>query len=152
MSQIRRDPITDRWVIVFEEIQDANFVISKVSRDPEKKCPFCEGNEHQTPKEVYALRKPGTQPDGPGWSVRVVPNLYPALKIEGELTRKGEGLFDKVSGIGAHEVIIETPDHSMSLARLPPEHVVKVLRAFRERILDLVETGTYTAPWTARCS
>ena len=137
MSQIRRDPITDRWVIIFDNVPATNFVVSKVSRDPEKRCAFCEGNEDQTPKEVYSIRKDGTAPDSPGWSVRVVPNMYPALRIEGELKRTGEGMFDKVSGIGAHEVIIESPVHSNSLAKLEKEHISKVLKAYRARIIDL---------------
>ena len=54
----------------------------------------------------------------PGWTVRVVPNKFPALGIEGNLNRQAEGMFDRMNGIGAHEVIIETPDHNASLATL----------------------------------
>ena len=65
------------------------------------------------------------------------PNKFPALRIEGELEPSGEGLYDRTTGVGAHEVIIETPDHAASLATLPPERVADVLGAYRERILDL---------------
>jgi len=69
--------------------------------------------------------------------VRVVPNKFPALQIEGALDRRGEGLYDKMNGIGAHEVVIETPEHNRDLADLPVEHIQAVLDAYRERLIDL---------------
>src|SRR5207244_9525169 len=74
---------------------------------------------------------------GPGWTYRVVPNKFPALRIEGELEPSGEGLFDRMNGVGAHEVVIETPRHDASLAGLSVDAVADVLFAFRERMLDL---------------
>ena len=75
--------------------------------------------------------------NGPGWRLRVVPNKFPALRVEGEINREGVGLYDKVSGIGAHEVIIETPNHQDSLATLTPKPFEEVLWAYRARMLDL---------------
>jgi len=69
--------------------------------------------------------------------VRVVPNKFPALQIEGTLDRRGEGLYDKMNGVGAHEVVIEGPEHAQDLADLPLEHLRQVLAAYRERVLDL---------------
>ena len=66
-----------------------------------------------------AFRPPGTLPDSPGWTLRVVPNKFPALQIHGELNKTGEGIFDKINGIGAHEVVIETPEHNLSLSTMP---------------------------------
>ena len=80
---------------------------------------------------------PAPQRDTPGWTVRVVPNKFPALGIEGKLNRQAEGMFDRMNGVGAHEVIIETPDHTASLATLPPKRIEDVLWTFRDRILDL---------------
>src|ERR1700720_1377978 len=105
-------------------------------------CPFCYGNETKTPPEIQAYRpnpNGGAQPqrDTPGWTVHVVPNKFPALGIEGTLNRQAEGMFDKMNGIGAHEVIIETNDHNATLATLPPKKIEDVLWAFRDRILDL---------------
>ena len=99
-------------------------------------CPFCEGHEEYTPQEVLSYRRSGG-PNGPGWDVRVVPNKFPALEVEGDLDRQGEGLYDKMNGVGAHEVIIETPDHTASLATMPAAGVERVLWAYRERVLDL---------------
>jgi len=105
-------------------------------------CPFCYGNENKTPPEVLAYRpNPNSGPppakDSPGWTIRVVPNKFPALGIEGNLNRRAEGMFDRMNGVGAHEVIIETPDHNATLASIPNKRVEDVLWAFRDRILDL---------------
>ena len=89
-----------------------------------------------TPRELLAHRN-GSAPNGPGWSLRVVPNQFPVLRVEGTLDRQGEGLFDKMNGIGAHEVIIETPRHEETLATMGEGDVEQVLWAFRERVQDL---------------
>jgi UDPglucose--hexose-1-phosphate uridylyltransferase len=99
-------------------------------------CPFDYGNEHKTPPEVLAYRNSGGK-DEPGWRVRVVPNKFPVLGIEGELTREGEGMYDKMNGIGAHEVIIETPQHAITLAEMPEHQIEELLWAFKERVNDL---------------
>lgn len=99
-------------------------------------CPFCPGHESKTPPEVLAYRN-GSQPNQSGWSLRVVPNKFPALRVEGNLSREGEGLYDRMSGVGAHEVIIETPEHAGSLGDLPDKRVEDLFWAFRDRIVDL---------------
>ena len=120
MPELRKDPVTGRWVIISTERQKrpSDFRLETFSAHPGAACPFCAGNEDKTPPEVLAYRN-GTPPNTPGWDVRVVPNKFPALQIEGTLDRQGEGMFDRMNGIGAHEVIIETPDHQQTLARLP---------------------------------
>jgi UDPglucose--hexose-1-phosphate uridylyltransferase len=105
-------------------------------------CPFCYGNESKTPPEIQAYRPnpnggPPPQRDSPGWTVRVVPNKFPALGIEGNLNRQAEGMFDKMNGIGAHEVIIETTDHDKGFASMSELEIERVLWAFRDRVLDL---------------
>ena len=90
-----------------------------------------------TPRELLARRRDGSGPNGPGWDLRVVPNQLPVLRVEGMLDRQGEGLFDKMNGIGAHEVIIETPKHDDTLATMSDAAVEQVLWAFRERMQDL---------------
>jgi UDPglucose--hexose-1-phosphate uridylyltransferase len=137
MPELRRDPVIGRWVIISTERgrRPVGFA------EPEKKqtdfCPFCGGNEDKTPPEVFAFRARGTAPNTPGWTVRVVPNKFPALQIEGGLNRRAEGIYDKMNGIGAHEVIIETPDHDKETSQLSDENMRQVLLAFKERILDL---------------
>jgi UDPglucose--hexose-1-phosphate uridylyltransferase len=139
MPELRKDPITGRWVIISTERRKrpSAFQVEHIQPIGDGVCPFCEGHEQYTPREVLSYRRNGAAPNGPGWEVRVVPNKFPALQVEGNLDRQGEGLFDKMNGIGAHEVIIETPDHTASLATLPASAVERVLWAFRERVLDL---------------
>lgn len=138
MPELRKDPVVGRWVIICTERgkrpNDFSIVHTPIQVDY---CPFCAGNEAQTPPEVLAVRNNGAPPNGPGWKLRVVPNKFPALQIEGDLDRRGEGLFDKMNGVGAHEVIIETTDHDAELSSLPVEDISAVLWAYRSRIIDL---------------
>ncbi|MBI4365084.1 MAG: galactose-1-phosphate uridylyltransferase [Candidatus Latescibacteria bacterium] len=138
MPELRKDPVVGRWVIISSERgrrpSDFNGTPDAASGKP---CPFCVGNEDKTPPEVLAYRTPGSAANTPGWTTRVVPNKFPALQIEGGLDRRGEGLYDKMNGIGAHEVIIETTDHTKELSELSLEQIENVLWAFRDRIVDL---------------
>ena len=138
MDQLRRDPIAGRWVIVFTDKPRAPGDF-EIEPEQEKKgtCPFCYGHETMTPPEIQAHREGATKANSPGWSTRVVPNKFPALKIEGDLNRQGLGIFDMSNGVGAHEVIVETPDHNKSLADLLDHEVEKVIWAFRDRSVDL---------------
>jgi UDPglucose--hexose-1-phosphate uridylyltransferase len=139
MSELRKDPVTGRWVIISTERRKrpTDFRLESVIVTPDAACPFCEGHEHMTPRELLAHRRNGSGPDSPGWDLRVVPNQFPVLRVEGSLDRQGEGLFDKMNGIGAHEVIIETPRHDQTLATMDDGAVEQVLWAFRERVQDL---------------
>jgi UDPglucose--hexose-1-phosphate uridylyltransferase len=138
MSQLRCDPITGRWIIV--NITDPKRP-EGFDLKPQVKtggtCPFCMGNEKMTPPEVEAIRNPDTGRDTTGWSVRVVPNKFPALKIEGNLDNRGIGIYDMSNGVGAHEVIVETPDHSKDLGDLTEDEIRNVIFKYRSRMLDL---------------
>jgi UDPglucose--hexose-1-phosphate uridylyltransferase len=101
-------------------------------QEPKGPCPFCAGNEKMTPQEIYALRR-----DGGGWSVRVVPNKFPFFHIEGDYDRRPEGMYDVMEAIGAHEIVVETPEHEQNLGTMEPRQIEKILRAYRERLIDL---------------
>jgi UDPglucose--hexose-1-phosphate uridylyltransferase len=139
MPELRRDPVTGRWVIISTDRQKRpdDFQFERATVAGREHCPFCPGHEGLTPPEVLSYRQNGGVPNAPGWDLRVVPNKFPALQVEGMLDREGEGLFDRMNGIGAHEVIIETPDHDRSLALMSEPELERVLWAFRERMLDL---------------
>ena len=138
MPELRKDPIHGMWVIIStERSRRPSDFVAEERRPIGGFCPLCEGNEDRTPPEIIAFRDNGTPPNSPGWSLRVVPNKFPALRIEGDLGREGEGLYDKMNGIGAHEVVIEAPQHYGTLATLPLKAVENVLWAYRERIIDL---------------
>ena len=138
MPELRKDPITGRWVIIASERGKRP---SDFAGEPPRKrsgfCPFCPGNEDKTPPEVLAYRSDGGPPNSAGWSVRVVSNKFPALRIEGDLDREGDGMYDRMNGVGAHEVIIETPNHHETLSSMEEARVEDLLWACRDRILDL---------------
>jgi len=140
VPELRKDPITRRWVIIATEraARPTHFLSRHVNdqTDPER-CPFCPGREEQTPPEIFALRAGGSAPNGPGWRVRVVSNKYPALRIEGDTARSDIGIFTRMDGVGAHEVIVETPEHDTHLALLPEDHIADVIRACYQRYEDL---------------
>ena len=138
MPELRKDPVTGRWVIISTDRQKRpnDFVFERAAAIGKDPCPFCPGHEGLTPPEVMAYRN-GSAPNAPGWDVRVVPNKFPALQVEGQFDRTGEGMFDRMNGIGAHEVIIETPHHDRPLAQMSEPEIERVLWAYRERMLDL---------------
>ncbi len=136
MPQLRKDPISNRWVIVNIEEPQRDFAPTVHERSS-KTCPFCPGNEAMTPPEILAAGRKSGGKDGPGWQVRVLPNKFPALRIEETPNKSANGVYDKIGGYGAHEVIIETPDHDKDLSALPIEHVETVLRVYRDRCQDL---------------
>ncbi len=144
MTELRRDPIIGRWVIVATERarRPSDFEAEPEEVSPEGFCPFCPGHEKKTPPEIIAYRG-NSSPNGPGWEIRVVPNKYPALRVEGELDKEGVGIYDKMGGIGAHEVIIESPVHKSQFYTLPKEHVRDILKVYQERILDLKNDGRF---------
>ena len=138
MSQMRKDIFTGGWVIMAETntVRPSDFQFKRFVRET-KFCPFCETNEVATPPEVFAIRNLGSSPNGPGWSVRVVSNSNPLLRIEGELGRRAEGFHDLMNGVGAHEIIVETPRHDRSLHELEVQELSDVIRAYVARIVDL---------------
>lgn len=141
MPELRKDPIIGRWIIISTERgkRPTDFIVEK-SETRGGFCPLCPGNENTTPPEVLSYSNTaGHQANRPGWDLRVVPNKYPALIIEGNLNKEGDGLYDRMNGIGAHEVIIETPDHNESFANLPADRMIKVFLAYRDRLLDLAQ-------------
>ena len=138
MPQLRKDPVTKRWVIILHEQakKPSDFQIVH----PQKqniKCPFCPGNESLTTPEVMSYRAPDTLPNQPGWEVRVIPNKFPALQIEGDLDRTGIGVYDMMNGVGAHEVIIESPGHEDGFHNYSVEQIARIIRTYTDRYRDL---------------
>jgi UDPglucose--hexose-1-phosphate uridylyltransferase len=144
VSELRKDPVVGRWVIISAERgrRPSDFG-PEATRPRLTSCVFCPGHEDKTPPELLAGRPPGSHPNGSDWTYRVVSNKFPALRIEGELEPSGEGPFDRMNGVGAHEVVIEAPQHDASLATMPMDAVADVLLAFRERMLDLKKDARF---------
>ncbi len=138
MPELRKDPIIGRWVIISTERGKRPSEFERARPAPKSGfCPFCPGHEDKTPPEILGYRKDNGAPDTGGWHVRVVPNKYPALKVEGNLDRVGDGVYDRMNGIGAHEVVIESPGHKDSLSTIPIEQFEEILWSYRDRIIDL---------------
>lgn len=138
MAELRRDPITGRWVIISTSRgkRPTDFVQDVKDAGDPANCPFCYGNENKTPPEISALRKQGA-PNSSGWTVRVIPNKYPALGIDEAVTKRGLGIYDLMTGFGAHEVVIETPDHYKTIHELSVEEIKNVLSVCQNRLEDL---------------
>jgi len=136
-SALRYCPIKHSWTIIspdregFPGRDDDPGSPDVVS--PEKD-PFAPGNEAETPPEIY--RVPSSK-GGDRWQVRVFADSSPVLRVEGDVVREAVGLNDTVSGIGAHEIIVETPETNVELADLDIEEILLVLQTYRARLLDL---------------
>ncbi|MBI2915361.1 MAG: galactose-1-phosphate uridylyltransferase [Elusimicrobia bacterium] len=138
MPELRRDPIIGRWVIISTE-RGKRPTDYRIEEEPEmgRFCPFCEGHEDKTPPEILAYGDANREKNKSGWRVRVVPNKFPVLQIEGGINRHGDGMYDKMNGIGAHEVLIESPQHNLEIPNLEDNRVEDIFWAFRDRIIDL---------------
>jgi UDPglucose--hexose-1-phosphate uridylyltransferase len=137
MPELRRDPVIGRWVIISSERGRKPSDFGLQPENDDKVCPFCPGNEHITPNEILAYRDPESLKDKPGWWVRVIANKFPALGIEGGINRAGEGMYDKMNGFGAHEIVIETTNHKKDFSHLEDKKAEDVIWVYRDRILDL---------------
>lgn len=138
-TELRTDPITGRTVAIdlgpFKRRNDFDLEPVRLE-DPPAQCPLCEGREGDAGAEILAWREGGPA-NLPGWSVRVVPNRNPMLRIEGGTEVRSDGLFESRAGLGAHEVIVETPIHDQPLQALDVDRLWRVLWAWRTRIQDL---------------
>jgi UDPglucose--hexose-1-phosphate uridylyltransferase len=146
LPELRIDPLTGlRAIIAGERAARPGAFSSKIQERPPidpANDPFAEGNEDRTPPEVWAIRPDGGAPNTPGWRIRVVPNLYPALgpgdpDTADDPMRSGRGmpdLFVSRPAVGAHEVIINSPKPVSALVDLAPEEVETAMDAWRQRM------------------
>jgi len=138
MPELRKDPIIGRWVIIATERARRPDQFSAPAEGPaEGECPFCQGSEEHTPPAILTYPNSTHDRNKLDWKVRVIPSIKPMLKIEGDLGRSGLGIYDMMNGIGAHEVVIETPEHINNIADLSIEQIDNVLDVYIHRITDL---------------
>jgi UDPglucose--hexose-1-phosphate uridylyltransferase len=136
--QFRRDPLLDRWVLIApERAAKPTECEAPALLAHHEVCPFCEGQEYETPHEVFAIRTRGTLPDTPGWRVRVIPNRYPAARRDAPQLNADDPLFPTRPGYGIHEVIVECPQHEIALAALSDGNVRDVFGVYRDRLAAL---------------
>jgi UDPglucose--hexose-1-phosphate uridylyltransferase len=132
VSELRRDPILRRWVIIApERTGDLSPRRGGARTDAPGPCPFCPGNEHLNPVEIARVDHAGS------WRVRVTPDKHPLLRIEGQLAGRGAGMFDLMNAIGAHELVTDTPEHADTWADLSTAQMIRLLQTYRDRLRDL---------------
>ena len=137
MPEMRRNLISGDWVIIAterakrpEDFKKKNFE-KKVIAEFSEKCPFCPGNEAQTPPADLVINKGGK------WQVRTCLNKFAALASAGDLNRKNNGIWYSLQGIGRHEVIVETPKHNLTTALLEVDEIKLILNAYQNRYLEI---------------
>ncbi len=140
MPEMRKDPVTGNWVIIATERskRPKDFALNNEQKK-NSNCVFCPGNEDKTPPEVLARRPQGGEPDSPGWVVRAFPNKFPAVTGEGDPVPHEHGTSQVMTAVGAHEVVVDTPDHFGSLGRISDEQAELVLLAVAERYRALLK-------------
>ncbi|KAJ7971880.1 ADP-glucose phosphorylase [Quillaja saponaria] len=143
--ELRKDPVTNRWVIFSpaRSKRPSDFKSKSPTTNPnqqQQQCPFCIGREQECAPEIFRV-----PPDSPEWKIRVIENLYPALSRNLEdpfaqtlhPTNHVGGGHSILSGFGFHDVVIETPVHSVQLCDLSPEEIGRVFLAHKKRIKQL---------------
>ncbi|MEW6109647.1 MAG: HIT domain-containing protein [Nitrospirota bacterium] len=137
LHELRKDPLLGRWVAVLNQSKSpAEYVIPSDEED-EKECMLCAGREDETPPEIMSVEKLNPSKSAREWWTRVIPNFTPIFKVEGDLCRRGEGMYDKMNSVGANEIIVESPEHSAKPEDMGLDQMVRVLMTYRERMSDL---------------
>ena len=124
---MRLDPLRETWTILAPE----RLAAPGAAGEGRGASPFTLGNERFAPHELHLAN------GGESWRVRVVPNRAPALRVEGDPFRHPEGFYDRMDGVGAHEVVIESPD-ARALEELSLPEISEVIVAWKSRMLDLM--------------
>jgi UDPglucose--hexose-1-phosphate uridylyltransferase len=138
MHELRKDPLLSRWVAVLEGSKGPeNYEALRKRIEESRACPLCKGNEVETAPEVAAFRPEGSGADTPGWSVRAVRSAAPVLEDDGDLGRKGVGMYDKMNSFGVHEIIVESPEHGTPPEDMGEEQMKRVIRMQVMRISEI---------------
>lgn len=138
MPEIRQNLVTREWVVIATERakRPEDFKKEKVMKEIpsfDEKCPFCHGNEQSTPGETFRIS------NGKDWKVRVVPNKFAALNLEGERIRKIDGIKRSMTGVGIHDVVIETPVHNLTTALLSTDEIKNIIESYKARYLQILK-------------
>jgi UDPglucose--hexose-1-phosphate uridylyltransferase len=139
LNELRKDPLLGRWIAVLAESRPPSEYRQDLSSETvlEKSCSLCAGRESETAREIMRLRNTSSTGASHAWWTRVIPNASPVFKVEGDLGRRGEGMYDKMNSIGANEVIIESPHHDVQPEDMGLEQMSRVIQTYRDRIADL---------------
>jgi len=145
MPEIRKDPVFGRWVIIASGRSLRPNQFRMETGEGARSCPFCPGHEAETPPSIYSLpaenKKSSAQKRGADWRLRVVLNKYPALTPEGDTINRAEGIYDRMDGMGFHEVVIETPLHSRQMEDMDISGITDILQTYVSRINEIKKDG-----------
>ena len=133
LHELRKDPLLGRWVAVLNQSKTPSEYVIFSEDNNEKDCFFCAGREKELPQEIMSMPNPGTASNPMKWWTRVIPNPAPIFRVEGEMGRKGEGMYDKMNSIGANEIIIESPYHSVRPEDIGIDQMARVLSTYRDQ-------------------
>lgn len=138
MHELRKDLLLGRWVAVLSESKAPSaYEITSHNMNTESNCVLCPGRENETPPEITSVRRPCTTVNTAGWWVRALPSFKPVFQVEGELGRKGVGIYDKMNSIGANEILVESPEHNVRPEDMGIEQMVRVITLYKDRLADL---------------
>jgi UDPglucose--hexose-1-phosphate uridylyltransferase len=134
MHELRKDILLGRWVeVLSDSLAPSDYELPSNTVPAEDNCALCPGREQEVPPEIASIRMPGSN----RWSVRAIPSLRPMFQIEGDLGRRGVGIYDRMNNIGANEIFIESPEHNTRPEDMGLDQMVRVIRLYRDRSADL---------------
>lgn len=147
-SELRYNHVKKCWVSVStgRAMKPNDFPTSKIGAilsQSAEHCPFCEGREGLTPRELLAVRPPDTAANTPGWQVRAIPNKFSAFEMEPPFLLSEEGSRTSSPSFGDHEVVVETPRHDLDLSQLSSQHLRDVLSVLRARYHSLAQDARF---------
>ena len=135
MHELRKDPLLNRWVAVMSVSKSPGDYPVHPENTADGSCLLCSGREKEAPPEIEVAR------EGNKWWARVIPNFEPILHVEGDLGRRGVGMYDRMNSVGANEIIIESPDHNKLPEDIGIEQISRIVRIYRNRVADLEKDG-----------
>lgn len=134
MHELRKDILLGRWVeVLSDSLGPSDYAIPANETPAEENCVLCPGREHEIPPEISSIRSPSSG----RWWVRAIPSFKPMFQIEGDLGRRGVGIYDRMNNIGANEILIESPEHAVRPEDMGIDQMVRVIRLYRDRCADL---------------
>ena len=138
INQLRKDPTSGHWAVIVPKTVAENLKKPQVPVSAENySCSFCEGRENETPVEIYSIRGTNTPANTPGWQIRVIPDQDPIFQIHGDTNNRAQGIYDIINGIGAHEIVIESPNHTENLLSFSESKLKELIQVYQFRINDL---------------
>jgi UDPglucose--hexose-1-phosphate uridylyltransferase len=137
LNELRKDPLLGRWVAVLNKSMSPSEYLLTPQEQTETGCMFCYGRENEAPNEIMSVKASGADAAGRKWATRVISDRTPIFQVEGDLGRRGDGMYDKMNSIGASEIIIESPDHNTAPEDIGLDQMTKVIMTYRDRMADL---------------